>query len=425
MAADLLFLCQRMPYPPDKGDKIRAHALISRLARTRRVHLACPVDDPADMAHADHMRRLAGGECIFVPSPKSRAIARAAWSALLGRPLSQGYFHHPILARWIGGLLEKRTITQGVAYGSAMAPYLLRQPLLSPARCVLDMVDVDSDKWAQYVPTRRLPARWLYAWEARRLASLERRAALRFGATTLVSSHEAATLAAMVPEAAAKIRGVPNGVDLHYFDPQLRFARPFPEDVQAIVMTGLMDYWPNRQGAEWFAGQVLPLIARKLPRARFYVVGANPPPGFLARMPNVLVTGRVPDVRPFTAHAAVVVAPLQIARGVQNKVLEALAMRRPVVATRAATRALDVAHGRELLIADDAQSFAQAVEWAFHPALGETLGANGGAYVQEHHDWDRALAPFDEILESLNRQALPAARSAQIPSLPAGVPEAP
>jgi glycosyltransferase involved in cell wall biosynthesis len=154
----------------------------------------------------------------------------------------------------------------------------------------------------------------------------------------------------------------------------------------------------------------MPLIAEKLPRAVFYVVGAGPPAGFLAGMPGVVVTGRVPDVRPFLAHADVVVAPLFVARGVQNKVLEAMAMRRPVVANGAAVRALDVTPGRELLVAGDAASFAEAVLQAAQPRQARQLGMEGRLYVERHHDWNRSLKRFDELLEVLSHEAAATAR---------------
>jgi glycosyltransferase involved in cell wall biosynthesis len=213
---------------------------------------------------------------------------------------------------------------------------------------------------------------------------------------------------------------------LRYFDPGPAFERPFAKDAQAIVMTGLMDYWPNIQAAEWFANRVMPLLAQKLPHACFYVVGANPAPGFLKQIPRVVVSGRVPDVRPYLAHAAVAVAPLQIARGVQNKVLEAMAMGRPVVASGAAIRALEAVPGRDLLVADQAQDFAQAVVRAVQPPLAQALGAHGRSYVERHHDWGHSLVAFDELLESLGRSPMPAPRrQASCHRLPARIQEAP
>ena len=421
--AELLFLCHRMPYPPNKGDKIRAHAILAHLAKRYRIHLACPVDDPADMAHAPYLRDLLGGDCLFVPLQKKKALMRAAASALRGRSLSDGYFSSRAIRQWIGALLRRRPVNRGIAFGSAMAPYLLNQPGLAPERCILDMVDVDSDKWAQYARKRLPPTRWIYGLEAHRLARLERRAALSFAATTLVSPHEAGTLREMEPAAAAKIHSVPNGVDFHYFDPSRGFENPYPADCQAIVMTGQMDYWPNIQAAEWFAAQVMPLLAVTLPKARFFVAGANPPAGFLAKNPRVTVTGRVADVRPYLAHAAVAVAPLQVARGVQNKVLEAMAMARAVVASSAAVRALTIVPGQDLLVADRPAEFAEAVFQAMQSPLAQTLGAHGRSYVERHHDWSRSLLAFDHMLDAIGEEPAPVSPFPSRLLMPAPVPE--
>jgi sugar transferase (PEP-CTERM/EpsH1 system associated) len=402
-APEILFLSHRIPFPPDKGDKIRSHAIVKHLAKRHRVHLACHVDDPADMAHTGALRDMLGGECLFVPLRRPAALARALAGAALGRSLTQGYFASPRIARWIWSLVRRRSLTQAVVYGSAMAPYILAERQLDARLSVLDLVDVDSDKWSQYAAMSRAPRRWLYRYEARQLARLERKAAASFGGTVLVSPYEAASFAEMAPESAHKIHSISNGVDLSYFNPDLPFPSPFAEGQQAIVMTGLMDYWPNVQGAQWFAQMVLPRLAASLPRAHFYVVGANARPGLLAQAGGrVTVTGRVEDVRPYLAHAAVAVAPLQIARGVQNKVLEAMAMRRPVVATKAAARALGVTPGRELSVEDDPARFADAVIAAVLQP--EKMALAGRDYVERHHDWSQSLAGFDRLLDA-NRQA--------------------
>src|SRR5882724_5416753 len=156
-----------------------------------------------------------------------------------------------------------------------MAPYVLDNAMLDTRRAVLDLVDIDSDKWRQYAAYLRGARRWIYQREAAKLFALERTAARRFGATLLVSPYEAESFAAMVPEAASHIFALCNGVNSEYFAPGL-FPNPFPNEEVPIVMTGRMDYRPNVDGAEWFFHEVLPLLAKDLPQARFYVVGANP-----------------------------------------------------------------------------------------------------------------------------------------------------
>jgi sugar transferase (PEP-CTERM/EpsH1 system associated) len=398
---ELLFLSHRMPFPPNKGDKIRSHAIIARLARRYKIHLACHVDDPNDLKYCDTLRAMLGGECLFVPLNRGAALCRALAGAACNRSLTEGYFDNPVIRRWIGDLIRRRGISKALAFGSAMAPYILREPDLNAARCILDLVDVDSDKWAQYAKANTFPRRWLYAFEARQLARLERRAALAFGKTVLVSPHEAATFSRMAPESASRIHSICNGVDLTYFSPALQHRSPYSQGETAIVMTGQMDYRPNIQGAEWFARRVFPRIVAQIPRARFYVVGANPPPGFLKSAgAGITVTGRVPDVRPYLAHAGAAVAPLLIARGVQNKVLEAMAMARPVIATSGAVRALAITSGTEAWVEDEPALFAQAVMDTLRNPERRDLGARGRRYVEQHHDWERLMTGFETLLSA-------------------------
>lgn len=406
---DLLLLCHRIPFPPNKGDKIRAHALLAHLARNNRVHLGCFVDDPADMAWCSHVEAIAGGQCLFLPLTKGMALARAAAGAAAGRSLTEGYFHHPRMDGWISQTTREYRIGRAVVFGSAMAPYILGGQEPGPANSVFDMVDVDSDKWAQYARNCPPSKRWIYALEARRLLKLETRCADAFAHTVLVSPHEAATFADLAPSVAPKLRSIGNGVDLSYFDPRGDHPSPYPDGEMAIVMTGLMDYWPNSEGARWFAESVLPQIRARWDRARFYAVGANPAKDLQRRLGrHTVVTGRVDDIRPYLAHAAAVVAPLRIARGVQNKVLEALAMARPVVATGAAVRGLTAIAGKDLLVADDPHAFAQAVLDVFEGAC-SFLGPRGRIYVETYHRWERLMTELERLLWEPGKATKPSA----------------
>ena len=398
--SDLLFLASRIPYPPDKGEKIRGWHMLERLARSHRLHVGAFIDDPADFGHVEHVRRVAGGEVRFVPLRPLPARLRALRALAGGGSLSCAVFQSTELERWIDRVLRDHPIGGTYVLSSAMAGYVMRRPALRRAPAILDMVDVDSDKYRQYAGQARAPMRWIYAREAGRLSRHERAAALWFDSTLLVAPHETALFAGMAPESRLRIRTVPNGVDVDHFDPARRSPNPYPPHAQAIVFTGRMDYAPNQDAAEWFVRAVLPLIATRHPGVGFWIVGANPAPRVrrLAALPGVTVTGRVDDVRPYLAHAAVAVAPLRLARGVQNKVLEAMAMARPVVATSAATQALAVRPGHDLLVADDAPALAEAVLQALAPAVGAALGTAARAYVVAAHRWEDALLPIDQLL---------------------------
>lgn len=418
---NILFLCHRIPFPPNKGDKIRSYHMVRHLAKEHTVHLGAFVDDPADLRYVGTMRDIIGGECLLVPLG---AAARMKMSLAFARgaPLSASYFASGRLRRWADRILKKHDIGRAVVFSTAMAPYLLARRGFDPKRVIFDMVDVDSDKWRQYAGAAAGLRAWIYRREMRTLLALERKAAFAFGATLLVSPHETKTFARLAPECTERLYSVVNGVDLKFFAPDGTYPNPFGRNEIPIVMTGMMDYWPNSEGAIWFARSVLPLIRAARPEARFYVVGARPSGSVRSlAAPDVVITDKVDDVRPYLANADAVVAPLKLARGLQNKVLEGMAMARPIVSTSAAAKALDVSSGRELWIADEPAAFAQAVINALEAP--DEVAARARRYVEHNHDWDRNLRALDRLLTGgprgktslvpVARPDLPLARAAQ------------
>lgn len=401
MTAGSLFLCHRLPFPPNKGDKIRSYALLRHLAKRGPVHLACFVDEADDFKHLDTVRALAGGECYFEPLGKMAKAWRSLMGLASGKPLTTACFGSQQLQAWVNRILQDRPIRDVVVFGSAMAPYVMQSPA-NPGQVLFDMVDIDSDKWRQYAGVSRGATQWLYSREAHKLEALEREAAKAFGVTLLASDFEAETFRRIAPASAAKIAGLTNGVDLASFSSAAR-ENPFRESELPIVMTGRMDYRPNHEGAVWFAREVFPKIARALPQATVYFVGSGPPPALQAVAgPGITVTGVVADVRPYLQFARAVIAPLHIARGIQNKVLEAMAMAKPVVATREAARALAAKPGEHLWVENEPARFATAVIAALQGAERETIAAKARKYVEDHHDWPTLLQDVDRYLESLN-----------------------
>jgi sugar transferase (PEP-CTERM/EpsH1 system associated) len=401
LSGELLFLTQRIPHPPDKGDKIRSSAILAHLARRRRVHLGCFYDDPEDARHAAGLAGLCGGEVLCLPLRPALARLRSLKSLAAGEPLTAGYFADARMRGWVEAMLARSEAMPVFVYCSAMAPYVLADRRPRPR--VIDMVDVDSEKWRQYAAVTAPPMRWVFAREHRRLLALERLAATRFDASLFVSEAEAALFRRLAPEAAPRVRAMSNGVDAARFSPDAAYARPFVDGRPALVFTGAMDYRPNVEAVSWFAAEVMPLFgAIPGPRPAFWIVGANPAAA-VRRLssPDVRVTGRVPDVRPYLAHAAAVVAPLRIARGLQNKVLEAMAMARPAVVTPAALEGIGARDGQELLVAADAPAFVRQIagllaEGGKRP--GQTLGRRARNYVLAHHRWESILADLDPML---------------------------
>ncbi len=389
----LLFLAHRIPYPPNKGDKIRSFHLLRHLATRHEVHLGAFVDDPADWQHRDALAAYCKSVRLVPLHPRRARLASLA-GLLTGEALTLPYYRNRELMDWAARLADSGQVRCGLAFSSAMAQFM-------PARLerrVLDMVDVDSDKWAQYAPTQRWPLSWLYAREGRRLAAWEARVARDFDATLLVSPAEAALLRARVPAAADRIGAFENGVDADYFSPAREYPNPYPSGARGVVFTGAMDYWPNVDAVTWFAERIFPAIRDAVPAAQFTIVGSRPGEAVtaLARQPGVVVTGSVPDVRPYLARAACAVAPLRIARGVQNKVLEAMAMARPVVASPQAAEGIRAEAGRDYLLAQGEAEFAQAVVARLRAPSPLPQARD---CILAHYDWTRNLGAVDALFE--------------------------
>jgi len=396
---DLLLLIHRIPYPPNKGDKIRSYHLLKHLARHYRVHLATFVDDRDDWQYVPHVEALCASSHFAGMKPLVARV-RSLQALVKNRSLSLEYYRDASLARWVDETVAKHRIERVLVFSSAMAQYA--DPYRS-ARRVVDFCDVDSDKWRQYADQKSWPMNWLYRYEARQLLAYERRVAREYDASLFVSAPEAELFRQLAPESTAKIGHFNNGVDTDYFSPDQPHADPYPAGERALVFTGAMDYWPNVDAVQWFAAEVFPTLRERCANLKFYIVGARPAPAVqeLAKLPGVVVTGTVPDVRPYIAHAAVSVAPLRIARGIQNKVLEAMAMATPVVVSPQALEGIDAVPGSELVLAEDAAAFVDAVSTllAGQDSAAAAIGAAARAKVQRRYSWSSNLACIGESLE--------------------------
>ncbi len=382
---DLLFLAHRIPYPPNKGDKIRSYHWIRALACDFRVHLGTFVDDTRDWSAVRELESLCAS-VKALPLPRALATLRSARGLSSRQPLTLPYYEDRRLHDWVQSVLNDVQPVAFVAYSSSMAQYV---PSDCGCRKVLDMVDVDSDKWRQYATRKSWPLNWIYAREARLLGDYERRLVHEFDATLLVSENEADLLRGHSDRDADRVRSVGNGVDLEYFRAERAYANPFEKDRRVMVFTGAMNYWANVEAVRWFALDVLPQVARQVADVQFFIVGANPSLAVreLARDPRVHVTGWVEDTRPFLAHAHFAVAPLRIARGVQNKVLEAMAMARPLLATPAALRGFDGEPVEGVVVASDTSAMIEAAIGLLTQPRAAQLGAAGLRFVSRYHSW--------------------------------------
>lgn len=391
--AKVLFLAHRVPFPPNKGDKIRAYHVLEHLAAKHEVWLGAGADDPADLQHLE-MAKVRYRDAYFgALGPAQRALNMAR-GALVGAPLSVARFRHVGLMRWVQRVLTEVRPDVVYVYSSAVAQYLPAQALPRQG-LIIDFVDADAEKWRAYAEKAPIPLRWVFGAEFRKLVQFDRTALGQATAGILISNTERRLLAALLPEGDTKLHVMANGVDTDYFQPTSQAS-----DSRSIVLCGTMDYRPNIDGAIWFAREILPKVRARFPQAVFQIVGARPTPQVkaLAELANVEVTGSVPDVRPYLANAAVVVAPLRIARGIQNKVLEAMAAGRPLVATPEALDGIDARPGRDLLVGANAESFADAVSDVLLGRAPADLGESARRHVVSHYQWAEQLRVLDRIM---------------------------
>jgi sugar transferase (PEP-CTERM/EpsH1 system associated) len=392
----LLYLAHRLPYPPHKGDKVRSFNILRQLARSHRVFLGTFVDHPDDRRHVERLGEWCEEVCAIELNPHAGRLASLR-GLLTGEALSLPYYRNARLGDWIRRSVDRHGIERAVAFSGPMAQYLDVPGL---RRRLIDFCDVDSAKWLQYAADRRWPMSWLYSREGERLLSFERRAAAAADASLFVTEAEAGLFHRAAPETLGRTWVMQNGVDTEYFAPDHPFPSPYPPSGPVLLFTGAMDYWPNIDAVTWFATEILPRIRAVRRDARFWIVGMNPAPAVRALAgEGVVVSGRVPDVRPYLAHADVVVAPLRIARGIQNKVLEAMAMARPVVLAAAPATGLAAEAGRHYAVAADAAGFAGAViELLDRPERGRRMGEAARARVLEAYSWPAHLAVLERLL---------------------------
>lgn len=394
----LLFLTHRIPYPPNKGDKIRSYHMLKCLAHRYEVYLGTFVDDERDWQYTSLVDSLCAGTYYARLNPV-RARLRSLRALVTGKAFTLAYYYDKGLFRWVEGLLGAEDIQRVLVFSSAMAQYVIWTDR-DRIRKVIDFVDIDSDKWAQYSETMPWPKSWIYAHEARGLARYEEQVARAYDNSIVVSEAEAALFKTRLPDIAHRIGWVDNGVDAEYFSPMKSYQNPYPPARRVIIFTGAMDYWPNVDAVIWFAREVFPMVREVHGDAWFYIVGSRPTTAVekLAGLPQIKVTGTVEDVRPYLAHALVAVAPLRLSRGIQNKVLEAMAMGKPVVAT---SRALDgLINGANAIRADTATELSIGVAACLDEGrIGGARATSSRDYVMDNYEWATNMEQLVKVLE--------------------------
>jgi polysaccharide biosynthesis protein PslH len=410
----LLFLAHRIPYPPNKGDKIRSfHQLRALNERGHEIHLLAFADDPRDLGYQVDLAQFCASVQI-IPLKRQWARLGALRALFSSRPLSLGFYESTQMRQAVSAKTAAEDFDAVFVYSSTMAQYV---PRALASRTLVDLVDVDSEKWRDYARTTRGPQAWLYKLEGKRLRRYEQELVGTYAQTLLTTPREAALLN-QVDEFTrrARLRTLTNGVDLQHYRPEpwrlsaldklpLNERQWFADPAAPrLVFTGAMDYYANIEGVQFFVEEVLPRVREREPRAEFLIVGSNPTEAVkqLGKQAGVQVTGFVEDVRPYLQAATVCVAPLRIARGVQNKVLEALAVGKAVASTTEGVAGLNVTDGDQLLIANSPRKLAEyIINLIRNEGLRCELGERARRFVEEQHDWAPLLQRFVEMLEAL------------------------
>ncbi|MDD3799822.1 MAG: TIGR03087 family PEP-CTERM/XrtA system glycosyltransferase [Novosphingobium sp.] len=399
MSGEVLFLAHRLPFPPDRGDKIRSHHILRRLAKIAPVHVATFADSAADLAHEHELAALAASHCLV---RRTKPLWRAGLEALAARePVSLAAFRHARIADYVRRTLATGRIGTIYVFSGQMGQYV---PAGFRGRVLMDLVDVDSAKFEAYGRGGLSPRRWIDAREGRLLRAEEEHLAHRADHTLFVSEAEADLFRSRLSDpAGTAVSALRNGIDADYFDPaKIGPVSPFSQvEGPHLVFTGQMDYAPNVAAALRLVTRILPELRKTHPQVQCHVVGRNPPAALLAhdRKHGCRIWGEVPDVRPYLVAADIVVVPLEIARGVQNKVLEAMAMARPVLLTPGAATGIEARDGVHFAVEeDDAALVARVRELVERPDLAAALGRAARKLVVETLGWDAVLAPLEAMI---------------------------
>ncbi len=391
----ILFLSHRIPYPPNKGDKLRAFHIIKHLAQKHQITLLSFLDNPHEAEHVRGLEEYCSSVSTLQRPPWRSRLQTISYLAK-NLPLTLGYFYSPSFKQLVKEKLAQDKYDLIFVFSSAMAQYVADY---QGCPKILDLVDADSEKWLQYA---RYAPWWkavVYRLEGKRLRAYERKIAAHFEACTVVTAQEQRLLKDIIPP--DKLRVVKNGAKL----PPTQKLPGAKAHEPSLLFIGGMFYFAYIDGILHFCQKSLPLIKKHFYRLKFYIVGARPTAAIhrLVRDEQIEVTGHVPRVEPYLEKTWVYVVPLRMAPGIQNKILEAMAYELPVVATSAAVSGIEAEPGRDLLVADSPADFAAAVNKLLESKqLRRQIGSQARRFVEENHNWARNLQALDEIIQEIS-----------------------
>ncbi len=389
---NILYLCHRFPFPPKRGGKIRPFNMIRHLSESGHQVTVCSVVRSPE--EAEEGKRIAPYCAGFEMGHVKEWVqaARMVVRLPVPTPSSMGFFYSPELAGRVRSLLGSKRWDLIFVHCSSVAQYVEHVQNIPK---ILDFGDMDSQKWLEYANYKPFPLSLGYRFEGSKMLAAEKRLARRFDLCTATTRAEWETLNGYAT--GAETDWFPNGVDADFFCPADE-----PHDVDTISFIGRMDYYPNQECMARFCEQTWPLLKVTRPGMKLLIVGADPSPAMrkLGDLPGVTVTGSVPDVRPFIRKSALMVAPLNIARGTQNKILEAMAMGVPVVTSTIAAGGVDAESGAHFLVADTPSDYARAImRIVDSPAERNRLAVAGRQRMLSHHAWPRSMARLDGIID--------------------------
>ena len=405
---NILYLAHRIPYPPNKGDKIRSFNEIKYLAVNNTVDLICLADDPDDLQYKEALQKYC--RKVFVhPISKVWGRIKGLMEFCLGKPISTAYFYRKEVQRTVNQWLGSDNYDVLICFSSSVAEYIFRSEYLKRAgkeaipkrpKLIMDFCDVDSDKWLQYSRDANFPLKQIYRAENKRMQEYEKKVYRSFDSTFVVSDLEKETFLKYYPDGDDLVV-IKNGVDTEYFSPDHKLKEPVETKNPSLVFIGAMDYHANVEGVCWFCREIFSDLLATNPDLQFYIVGRDPAPVVkkLAALQGVHVIGDVADVRPWYQTADVFVVPLRLGRGVQNKVLEAMAMGKPVVSTSRANAGVSANDNEHLLLGDSAAGFANAVRMLLQDnEKRKLLGHRARNFVLAEYDWNINMAKLESLL---------------------------
>ena len=403
---NILILSHRVPFPPNKGEKIRTFHQIKYLSELdHQLHLFSPFEDPSELAYFAALDETLCQSVVATPL-KNKAI-RLLTGLIKGQPMSVANFYDKTLQQKFDQFLADNSVDVIICSASSMAEYIFRSTVLNAIDkkplLIMDFMDVDSDKWGQYQQSSSFPMSRVYAREQKLLAHYEKQIVRQFDASYLIAQAEVTLFNQKVIKS-DKVHVMGNGLDTSTFYPPIN-KQPNPAPV--FLFTGVMDYKPNEDAVIWFVNTCWPAITTEHANARFIIAGMNPSAAInqLANDKSIEVTGFVDDILPYYHQADIFIAPFRLARGVQNKVLQAFACALPVISTPMGAEGILCQSGQDILIATTPEEFIeQANQLMTQPELGKSIGQSALQLIQQHYSWQGQLQPLVNLLDSKDKQ---------------------